>query len=270
MRGFRSRFEFSFVLGGLTAVPLLLFNPLLAFLPLGGFVLLCLTGPFVQRFSFFLPVVRRGNRDLLEISLTFDDGPDPETTPRLLELLARYGVKGAFFVIGEKAAAYPDLIREILKEGHEIGNHSATHDVFLMLRGRKQIAAEIKNCQEILAGFSITPKAFRPPVGITNPHLRPILKSLEMACVGFSCRPLDFGNRRISAMKDKVLHKISAGDIVLLHDCRPMGENTTDQWLQQIEGILLGLQEKELQPVPLSRLTGSPVMERLGVSDDSH
>ncbi|MBT4092220.1 MAG: polysaccharide deacetylase family protein [Deltaproteobacteria bacterium] len=262
--GFRSRFEFSFILAVLTAIPLLVLNPPLALLPPVVFGLLCLAGPFIQRFSFFLPVVLRGHRDRAEISLTFDDGPDPETTPRLLELLARYGVKGVFFVIGEKAAANPDLIREILDEGHEIGNHSESHDVFLMLRGRKKIAAEIRSCQETLAGFSIIPKTFRPPVGITNPHLRPILESLKMRCVGFSCRPLDFGNRRLKGMKDKVLKKIQAGDILLLHDCRPHGAATVDQWLEQIEGILSGLQEKRLQAVPLSYLMDWLVMERQG------
>lgn len=268
MRGFRSRFEFTFVLAVLTAVPLLLLNPPLALLPWVAFTLLCLTGPFVQRLSFFLPIARRGYGDRAEISLTFDDGPDAETTPGLLKLLARYGVKGAFFVIGEKAAANPGLIREILKEGHEIGNHSDTHDVFLMLRGRKKIAVDIQSCQETLARFSIIPKTFRPPIGITNPHLRPILKSLGMSCVGFSCRPLDFGNRRIAEMKDKVLNKIKAGDILLLHDCRPQGANTPKQWLKQVESILSGLQEKQLQPVPLSRLIERPVMERLEVCND--
>jgi len=264
MIGFRSRFEFSLVLAILAAILLLIFSPPLVFVPLGLFGLLYLTGPFVQRFSFFLPIVRRGNRDRAEIALTFDDGPDPETTPRLLKLLASNGIKGTFFVIGEKASANPSLIHEILAGGHEIGNHSDTHDVFLMLKGQKKIRKEIRECQEKLAEFSIEPRVFRPPVGITNRHLRPILNSLGMACVGFSCRPLDFGNRRLEGMKDKVLKNIRAGDILLLHDCRLHGAATVDQWLGQVEGILSGLREKQLQVVPLSNLIGMSVMERLG------
>ncbi len=262
--GFRSRFEFSFVLAVLTAIPLLFFNPHLALLPFGLFGLLCLVGSFLQRSSFFLPIIRSGNRDRAEISLTFDDGPDPETTPRLLKLLAHHGVKGTFFVIGQKAVANPELIREILAGGHEIGNHSDTHDVFLMLKGRQRIKDEIQSCQEKLACFSIRPLVFRPPVGVTNPHLRSILDLLEMACVGFSCRPLDFGNRRIRGVTEKVLMKIRAGDILLLHDSRPHGSATVNQWLGQVQGILSGLPEKQLQIVPLSRLIERPVMERLG------
>ncbi|MFH2130719.1 MAG: polysaccharide deacetylase family protein [bacterium] len=261
--GFRSRFEFSCVLTILTALPLLIFNPPLAILPLAIFGLLCLTGPFVQRFSFFLPILRKGDSHPGGISITFDDGPDPATTRRLLELLSRFNIKATFFVIGQKAMSNPDLIREILAGGHGIGNHSNSHDVFLMLRGRKKIENEIRHCQEKLASFSIRPRVFRPPVGITNPHLRSILERLGMVCVGFSCRPVDFGNRRFAGMKTRVLKKIRPGDILLLHDCHPHGEVTVDHWLEQVEGILSGLQEKQLQVMSLSDLIKRPVMERL-------
>ncbi len=239
--GFRSPFELASVLTILTVIPLLIVRPFLAILPLVIFSLLCLAGSFIQRFSFFLPIIRKGERNQAAVSLTFDDGPDPKTTPLLLALLARYGVKGTFFLIGEKVATHPDLIREILAEGHEIGNHSDTHDVFLMLRGKQQIAMDISRCQARLADFSARPWAFRPPVGVTNPHLRTILESQNMLCIGFSCRPLDFGNRRIKNLKDKVLENIRPGDIMLLHDCKPSGRATVDQWLEQVEGILLGL-----------------------------
>ncbi|NQU63492.1 MAG: polysaccharide deacetylase family protein [SAR324 cluster bacterium] len=262
--GFRSRFEFSLVLVMITVIPLLVFNPPLVILPVAVFGLLCLAGSFIQRFCFFLPIVCGGNSNRAVISLTFDDGPDPETTPRLLKLLARYGVKGFFFVIGKKAAAHPDLIREILTEGHEIGNHSDSHDVFLMLRGRKKIAVEISRCQATLSEFAVRPWAFRPPVGITNPHLRSILAIEKMVCVGFSCRALDFGNRRIEGLKNNVLKNIRAGDILLLHDCKPRGEVTVNQWLEQVEGTLLGLQEKQLQTVPLADLIGWPLLKEPG------
>ncbi|MBU2649050.1 polysaccharide deacetylase family protein [bacterium] len=261
--GFRSRFELSLVVTVLAALPLMMFNPPWVILPLSIFGLLCLTGPFVQRFSYFLPILRRGNSRTTAVSITFDDGPDPATTPRLLELLARFNVNATFFVIGRKAAMSPDLILKILAAGHGVGNHSDSHDVFLMLRGRKKIENEISRCQETLASFGIRPKVFRPPVGITNPHLRPILERLGMVCVGFSCRPADFGNRRFAGMKARVLKKISPGDILLLHDCQPHGELTVDQWLEQVDGILSGLREKKLQVMPLSDLIKRPVMERL-------
>ncbi len=263
---FRSRFELSAALAALTTVPLLILVPSLWFLPAVVFGLLCLVGPYAQRLSFFLPIVRRGKTQRPEIAITFDDGPDPETTPALLELLSRFGFQVTFFVIGEKVAACPDLVRAILDGGHDIGNHSDTHDVFLMLKGRRKIEAEIITCQERLADFSIRPKTFRPPVGITNPHLRPILENLGLTCVGFSCRATDFGNRRINGMAEKVLKKIRPGDILLLHDCKPHGEMTSRQLMEEMERIFVGLQSKQLQPVPLSTLIDRPVMDKIGAT----
>ncbi len=261
---FRSRFELSAVLAIITAIPLAVVYPQLVILPIAIFVLLCLTGPFVQRLSFFLPIIRRGVDSRAEIAITFDDGPDPETTPLLLDLLSRFNAKATFFVIGKKVSANADLIQKILADGHDIGNHSDSHDVFLMLRGQRRIEKEIRKCQERLVGFSIRPRLFRPPVGITNPHLRLILSDLNLTCVGFSCRPRDFGNRYIDNIRDRVLKKIRAGDILLLHDCVPHGEATPDQWLEQVEGILVGLQEKQLKIVPLSQLLGQPIMDNIG------
>ncbi len=261
---FRSRVELSAALAALTAVPLLILVPPLWFLPAVVFGLLCLMGPYVQRFNFFLPIVRRGKTHRPEIAITFDDGPDPETTPALLALLSKYGFNATFFVIGEKVTAYPDLVRAILDGGHDIGNHSDTHDVFLMLKGRRKIESEILACQERLADFAIRPKAFRPPVGITNPHLRPILEKLGLTCVGFSCRATDFGNRRINGMARKVLKKIRPGDILLLHDSKPHGDITSRQLLEEMERIFVGLQTKVLQPVPLSKLINLPVMDKIG------
>jgi peptidoglycan/xylan/chitin deacetylase (PgdA/CDA1 family) len=105
--------------------------------------------------QFFLPIVTAGKRESGAVALTFDDGPDRATTPRLLELLERYGTRATFFVVGDKARRCPDLVQRILKEGHEIGNHSGSHDVFLMLRSRRRLAREIESCQHALAPFGI-------------------------------------------------------------------------------------------------------------------
>ena len=261
---FRSRFEFSAVLAVLLSIPFVFYDPRFALLPVTAFLLLCAIGPFTQRLHFFLPIIRFGARNRAEIAITFDDGPDPATTPLLLDLLSRFDAKGTFFVIGEKAAAFPDLIRKIVSEGHDIGNHSDTHDVFVMLKGRKRLDQEIRNCQEILTAFSIRPRVFRPPAGITNPHLAPILNDLKLACVGFSCRPLDFGNRRIDNIGKKVLKTIRPGDILLLHDCNPHHSSSSSEWLAQVEASLVGLQEKQIQIVPLSRLINQPVMDTMG------
>jgi hypothetical protein len=193
------------------------------------------------------------------VAITFDDGPDPRTLRPLLDLLAREKATATFFLVGRSAAAHPTLVREIVAAGHEVGNHSQTHDPFLMLRSCRRLAAEIEECQDVLARLGVIPLVFRPPVGITNPRLLGALRSQGLACVAFSCRPLDFGNRRLKGLKDRVLRRVRGGDIVLLHDRLP-GDVPVARWLEEIAGILAGLREMGLRVAPLSELVGFGVM----------
>jgi peptidoglycan/xylan/chitin deacetylase (PgdA/CDA1 family) len=198
------------------------------------------------------------------VALTFDDGPDPATTPLLLELLEKSKVKATFFVIGEKAQAHPDLMREIIAGGHDVGNHSYRHDVLLMLRPSKKIESEIRMAQQALSAFGIKPLIFRPPVGITNPWLGSILKKYGLSCVNFNCRGFDAGNRRVKGLAERILKKVQPDDIILLHDCMPPGDASVDMWLQEIEALFAGLAEKNFTSVSLEQLIGRPVCSRLG------
>lgn len=223
-------------------------------------LLIIAIAPFRQRLNLFLPIITRSTSSSNAISLTFDDGPDPVLTESLLDLLAKYEIKAAFFVVGREAANNPQLIKRIIREGHEIGNHSQNHDSLLMLRKTKTIYNEIAECQQELASLGVLPYAFRPPVGITNPKLFRILLSLGMYCIGFSRRPVDFGNRRLSRLKEKILSKIKAGDIVLLHDSRPSDAFPVQQWLDEVEALIVELGRMGLTIVPLSTLINRPVM----------
>lgn len=239
---------------------LLFFNITLAILPLVIFVILCFIAPLFHRVSFFLPIISRGKKGAKGVALTFDDGPDPEVTPRLLELLARYGVKGTFFVTGTRAERYPEIIKEILANGHSIGNHSYSHSPFLMLKGLAVLQREITATQRILSQFGIVPLTFRPPVGITNPHLWRVLLENGMFCVNFSRRAVDFGNRRIVKLAERLLAKVVPGDIILLHDVAPRQGDVT-QLLQEFSYLLDGLKGKGLDVLPLAQLIGKEVMQ---------
>ena len=244
---------------------LAMFSVFLCVLPLSVFVICCLAAPFFPRFGFYLPVISQGSTGKNMVALTFDDGPDPETTPLLLELLAQHAVTATFFVIGEKVHKHPELMREIIAKGHAVGNHSYHHDILLMLRSSKKIAKEICMGQQALSKCGIKPLIFRPPVGITNPKLGPILKHQGLFCVNFSCRGFDAGNRRIDGLADRILKKISPDDIVLLHDCRPRRGASVTMWLREIEVLLDGLERKNLLPVPLESLIGRPVCSCLPI-----
>lgn len=240
---------------------LLYFHSGLAPLPLVIFVLLSLVTPFLPGFSFFLPIVSRGERGAIGVALTFDDGPDPEVTPRLLELLSRHGIKATFFVTGVRAERYPDLVRAILAGGHAVGNHSYSHSPFLMCKSQAVLAREVDSCQRVLRQFGIVPLAFRPPVGITTPRLWQVLLENGMFCINFSLRAGDMGNRRVARLAQRLLAKVGAGDIVLLHDVAPR-QGDVAHLLNEFSVLIKGLQGRGLEIVPLARLIGKEVMGR--------
>jgi len=249
---------------GLTALSgaglLLFFDVRLSVLLLAGFLILCIAAPFFPRFSFYLPIISRGARDKKAVAITFDDGPDPLSTPPLLDLLRKHRVKATFFVTGQKAAEHPEIMKDILRQGHSVGNHSYTHNNLVMFRSCKTIIREIEAAQNVLNDFGVLALAFRPPVGITGPRLWPALMKADRYIVNFSCRAFDSGNRRIRGLSKKILKRVGPGDIVLLHDVRPHKPFTLDDWMNEMELILSGINNKGLSVWPLAEIIGRPVM----------
>ena len=205
-------------------------------------------------------MICRGTSGKKAVAITFDDGPDPLTTPLLLKLLLKRQVKATFFVTGKKAAAHPQLVKEIVRQGHLVGNHSYKHSYRILFKTSSAIVEDIEAAQNVLSDFGIRPLAFRPPAGITSPRLRSALLKTGMYLVNFSCRPLDGGNRRINNIAKKILNRIRPDDIVLLHDIRPPDERLIPAWLNEIENLLTGIETKGLMVLPLSELIGKPVM----------
>ena len=250
--------------GAFLIFALLLFvNVNLAPLPLIIFVLACFIAPLLPGLSFFLPIISRGQKGARGVALTFDDGPDPEVTPKLLELLAQHSVTATFFVPGERAERYPDIIRAILAGGHSIGNHSYSHSPFLMLKGAKVLRREVAFAQTVFRRFGIVPLAFRPPVGITNAQLWRVLLENGMFCLNFSLRAGDMGNRRVARLAHRLLVKVAPGDIVLLHDVTPR-QRDVPYLLHEFSTLIEGIRQKGLEIVPLARLIGREVMQRSG------
>ncbi len=251
------------------ALLLLLLDWRLVWTPLLAFAAVMAIGPFFPRWGLFLPVTTRrpnfGGHDAVSfpqnsVSLTFDDGPHPATTASLLTLLKRHNARATFFVVGRHVQAHPELIHAILADGHEIGNHSGSHDIFLALRSRKRLMEEVLACQAALAPFGIQPLAFRPPVGIVNPMMRSVLLRLGLSCVTFNRRGPDVGNRRLAGLAARILKRIAPGDIVLLHDTPPPAL-PVEAWLQEVEALLAGVASRNLAVEPLSRFLRRPIMK---------
>ena len=176
------------------------------------------------------------------IFLSFDDGPNPNITPKVLELLDKYGQKSSFFLIAEKAKKRPEIVKKIIENGHTLGSHDLYHRWTSNFRKTKQMTAQIGESVRILEEISQTKiKFYRPPVGLSNPHMFFALKKLDLQCVGWSKSACDGGNRIRSAIK-KIPNLSGAkdGDIILLHDdCPPANE---ELFLQNLEELFINLE----------------------------
>jgi peptidoglycan-N-acetylglucosamine deacetylase len=162
--------------------------------------------------------VRRGRPGVPAIALTFDDGPDPEWTPRILDLLHAHRVPASFFLVGERAARAPEIVRAIADAGHDVGNHSWSHRS-LWLSGPRRTATEIERTNALLASMTgRAPRHFRPPWGMMNASMFGVLRRQGLRCVLWSIQPE--GLRPASARRqvERVLARAHPGAIVDLHD----------------------------------------------------
>ena len=153
------------------------------------------------------------------VALTFDDGPDPEFTPRVLEILAREKVSATFFVVGERALVNQDLLREIDRRGHLIGNHSFSHATSINFAFHARLTREIDRCNEVIEGaIGKRPRYYRVPHGFKNPAVGDVMATLSMSCVGWQVRGFDAVRSDARAITRRLLRKARPGGVLLLHD----------------------------------------------------
>ncbi len=154
-----------------------------------------------------------------EIALTIDDGPDPDVTPQVLDILERHAAQATFFCIGEKAARYPELCREIVRRGHAVENHSQHHQHHFSFMGPSGFLRELQAAQDTLTAITgQRPLFFRAPAGLRNPLLGPVLARLELRLASWSARGFDTRSGDVARVKQRLLNGLRAGGILLLHD----------------------------------------------------
>jgi peptidoglycan/xylan/chitin deacetylase (PgdA/CDA1 family) len=158
------------------------------------------------------------------IWLTLDDGPDPEDTPKILELLERHGIHAVFFVVGQKAEKYPELIRRIHDSGHVLGNHTWSHpQASFWCKGPWATQREIVRCQEVVESITgEAPTMFRAPVGHSNFFVHPVLRHLGLTLVGWSSRGFDAVEDDVESVTRKLFKTMAPDAIILLHESTPM------------------------------------------------
>jgi peptidoglycan-N-acetylglucosamine deacetylase len=154
-----------------------------------------------------------------QVAITLDDRPDPELTPRVLELLARHGARATFFCIADRAARHPQLVREIVAAGHAVENHTWRHGHDFALLGPRRYVEEIGAAQDALAALAgLRPRFFRAPAGLRNPFLEPALARLELQLVSWTRRGYDTVRSDARGVLARLTRGLGAGDILLLHD----------------------------------------------------
>lgn len=188
-----------------------------------------------------------------QVALTYDDGPDPRSTPALLDLLDERQVKATFFCVGEKVREHPELVQRMHAAGHVLGNHSQAHSFWTNFYSTGRLEQELAACQQALQAVTgQAPRYFRPPFGYTNHATAPAAKALSLEVVGWQVRGFDTAGRPPQRVIDRVLKRVRPGGIVLLHD----GDRSPEQVVAGTRGVLDGLQERGMRAVGLNELLG--------------
>ena len=206
------------------------------------FVGLLSWGVFDIRLGYFVPTLcRLKNKQKRQVVLTFDDGPT-ELTPLFLDLLNRYEVKAIFFCIGRQIAQYLQIVQRIKDEGHLIGNHTYSHIPQNCFAFTAAMTQEIQQTDALLAQLGIETPYFRPPYGVTNPHIARAVRRTGKKVIGWDIRSLDTVIKDETRLWSRVVSKLSQGNIILMHD-------TSERTLHVLEQLLEYLKANDYQVV---------------------
>ena len=169
------------------------------------------------------------------VSLTFDDGPHPDYTPKVLDILAEWKVEATFFCVGKNVESYPAIVERMQEEGHLVGNHSYSHENNFPLLGVEKMVDELRKTDDLISSLTGMPvHFFRPPFGITNPWVRDAVAKFNYNVIGWSVRSYDTISEDVDAVYDRVVKKITPGAVILLHDRLPFAPELLSRLLQHL------------------------------------
>jgi peptidoglycan-N-acetylglucosamine deacetylase len=234
-------FSFIFVISALLAILYTFGLSQLLFIVLGATTLFIVYLLFHPRNQWLV-----ANRSRVDggrcVALTFDDGPDPVDTPKLLDLLREKDVKATFFVVGKRADQYPEIVRRTWAEGHLVANHTWSHNSLFCFLMPRRLRAEIeRGTESIRRSCGFRPRFFRSPVGLRHPLLAPYLEAFGLEYISWSIRTLDTFITDSGVLAQRILSKAASGDIILLHDHLPGG---TDAMLQALPRVIDELRDR--------------------------
>ena len=169
------------------------------------------------QWNFFMNATHHGKVGTLTI--TFDDGPHPEHTPAILEILKQHNVPATFFMIGKHVDEHPTIAKKVADAGHEIGNHSYNHRNRHGILSTQKVAEEIAQCNgAITKATGVHTHYYRPPFGVTNPNIASAVGHSNVQAIGWDIRSLDTTTSDADALLKRITDRLENGSILLLHD----------------------------------------------------
>lgn len=197
--------------------------------------------------NFFIHVICSAHTDRKEIAITFDDGPSIHYTPGILEILRLNNMKATFFCIGNRIAGNENILKQIVDEGHIIGNHSYSHHFWFDLFSSRKMLRDLKRMDcEMEKVIGKKPKLFRPPYGVTNPNLAKAIIKGNYIPVGWSVRSMDTVIRDENKLLKKIIPSIKPGAVFLFHD-------TSQTTLKMLPEFLKEVKKRGFQVIPLDK-----------------
>ncbi len=193
------------------------------------------------------------------VAMTFDDGPHPVNTPRLLDLLKRRNIRATFFVVGTNAKRYPAIMKRMVAEGHEVANHTVNHPHLTKISHEKAVA-EVRGCEQaIVNACGVKPRLFRPPGGFVNDRIKIWLKDkFNYSTVMWAVDPQDWRRPGSSVVASRIINSTDPGEIILAHDIHA-------PTIAAMPAALDGLLAKGFRFVTVSQLIS---MERAPIAAD--
>jgi peptidoglycan/xylan/chitin deacetylase (PgdA/CDA1 family) len=203
------------------------------------------------------PTDWRGSADTHSVTLTFDDGPT-EDTERILDKLAAANVRAAFFMIGRQVERHPRIARRVVAEGHEVGNHSYSHPIYLY-RSARETRRQLERTQEVIAATTgVRPRWSRPPCGVRSRAYFKASRALNLRTVQWTVSGYDWKPRLAQDIADDVVRGLSAGSIVLLHDGDSEAKRHRRETVAAVPTIIEAAEARGLAIRPLARLLDVP------------
>ncbi len=191
-------------------------------------------GSFSMSWGLFLKAFTSNSKmEDRKVAITFDDGPNPNYTPKVIQLLKDFDAKATFFCIGKHVEEHPNLLEEIVANGHSVGNHSYSHSTLIGFKSTEAWLVELKDTDQVIFKVIGTkPNLFRPPYGVTTPHLAKALKVTGHVVIGWNIRPFDKALKNPEMILNMILKSIKPGSVILLHDTHEHIGTVLEQLLQ--------------------------------------